>query len=99
MICADMWKYMLKGTSALRTAKLVVRSVKKAIPTRRTQGIPWQQPAEISLKGSRTPSKFPSFNENGQKSHFLRGFLTQNLINILSRSALNNERNFLYFMF
>ena len=29
-----------KGTSALRTAELAVGSVKKAIPTRRTQGIP-----------------------------------------------------------
>ena len=39
-LCADMWKYILKGTSALWTAELAVRSVKKAIPARRTQGIP-----------------------------------------------------------
>ena len=38
-------------------------------------------------KVARNGSKFPNLNENRQKSHFWRGFLTQNPVNILSRSA------------
>ena len=45
-------------------------------------------------KVSGTQSKFPNLNENGQKSHFFcEVFLTQNLVNILSRSATNSEDN------
>ena len=36
-------------------------------------------------------SKFPNLSENGQKSHFCKVFLTQNPVNILSRSATDFE--------
>ena len=38
-------------------------------------------------KVSGTQSEFPNLNENGQKYHFCEVFLTQNPVNILSRSA------------
>ena len=46
-------------------------------------------------KVSGTRSKFPNLNENGQKSHFLRGFLTQNPVNILSRSATDRQGKYM----
>ena len=44
---------------------------------------------QTGSQGFWNPVKFPNLNENGQKSHFFfEVFLTQNPVNILSRSAI-----------
>ena len=49
--------------------------------------LPTSGGSRLGHKVSGTRSKFPNLNGNGQNSHFCKVFLTQNPVNILSRSA------------